>query len=157
MEPASPKYPFEVSFDEVQANLDTYVSRIFATLESEFLVLPKGTGFVEYAQFEQAYEALKKVTGGFEGLPAESVLQAVIDTPLVLIVLRTMLGFTPPELAYVASQDGDIEVTQGFVRSLEHRIRIAPPSSLRVTPRSRERLERLVITACRLLVKGRPN
>ncbi len=107
MEPASPKYPFEVGFDEVQANLDTYVSRVFSTLKSEFLVLPKGKGFVEYAEFEQAYEALKKATGGFENLSPDIVLQAVIDTPLILVVLRTMLGFTPPELAYVASQEGD--------------------------------------------------
>ncbi|MGD0948240.1 MAG: hypothetical protein ABSA52_12480 [Candidatus Binatia bacterium] len=104
MEPASPKYPFEVGFEEVQANLDTYVSRVFSTLKSEFLVLPKGEGFVEYPQFEQAYEALKKATGGFESLSPSIVLQAVIDTPLILVVLRTMLGFTPPELAYVASQ-----------------------------------------------------
>jgi hypothetical protein len=151
MEPASPKYPFEVGFEEVQANLDTYVSRVFSTLKSEFLVLPKGEGFVEYPQFEQAYEALKKATGGFESLSPSIVLQAVIDTPLILVVLRTMLGFTPPELAYVASQDGDIEVAQGFVRSLDRRIRMAPLSALRVTPLTRNRLERLVVTACRLL------
>jgi hypothetical protein len=151
MAPTSPKYPFEVGFDEVQANLDTYVSRVFSTLKSEFLVLPKGEGFVEYPQFEQAYEALKRATGGFESLSASIVLQAVIDTPLVLVVLRTMLGFTPPELAYITSQDSDVEVTQGFVRSLDRRIRMTPLGPLRVTPLTRSRLERLVLTACRLL------
>ena len=43
MEPASQKYPFEVGFAEAQANLDSYVTRVFSTLKSEFLVLPKGT------------------------------------------------------------------------------------------------------------------
>lgn len=153
MEPMSPKYPFEVGFDEVRANLDTYVARVFSTLKSEFLVLPKGKGFVEYAQFERAYEALKKATAGFENLSTDVVLQAVIAMPLSLVILRTMLGFTPPELAYVASQEGDVEVAQGFVRSLDRRIRITPLSSLKVTPLTRRRVERLVATACRLLAE----
>ena len=41
-------FPFEVGFDEVQSNLDEYVDAVFGCLESEFLVMPKGTGFVEF-------------------------------------------------------------------------------------------------------------
>src|SRR5437667_2842695 len=54
--------PFEVDFDVLQARLDEFVSTVFATLESEFLILPKGLGFVEYATFEQGYQA-----AGFQG------------------------------------------------------------------------------------------
>ena len=55
-------FPFEVPYDELEANVDDYVSAVFSCLESEFLVLPKGSGFIEYAVFEAGYEALKKST-----------------------------------------------------------------------------------------------
>ena len=44
-------FPFEVPFDDVEDNLDTYVTEIFSCLQSEFLTLPKGPGFVEYSAF----------------------------------------------------------------------------------------------------------
>ena len=40
-------FPFEVGFDEVRSNLDACVDAVFGCLESEFLVMPKGDGFVE--------------------------------------------------------------------------------------------------------------
>lgn len=156
MQPAAPKLPFEASFDELQTDADAYVSAVFSLLESEFLLLPKGKGFIEYPDFEQAYEELKKTTGGFEQLSPDVVRAAVIETPLVLVVLRTMLGFTPPELAYVASQHGGAEVTQGFARAIDRKIRMAPFTPLRATGLTRSRIEQLVATACRLLATPAP-
>jgi hypothetical protein len=54
------KYPFEAPFDAIRENPDLFVSSVFSCLESEFLVMPKGSGFVEYHLFESGYEALKK-------------------------------------------------------------------------------------------------
>jgi hypothetical protein len=51
-------FPFEVPFEQVQANLDIYVDEVFGKLRSEFLTLPRGEGFVEYPVFEQGYEIL---------------------------------------------------------------------------------------------------
>ena len=45
-------FPFEVDFEEVRSDLDTYVDAVFSCLESEFLVMPKGDGFVEFSVFE---------------------------------------------------------------------------------------------------------
>ena len=59
------KYPFELPFAEVQADLDAYVTAVFSCLESEFLIMPKGLGFIDYPVFEQCYEALKQATKGF--------------------------------------------------------------------------------------------
>ena len=56
-------FPFEVDFDEVRSNLDACVDVVFECLESEFLVMPKGAGFVEFPAFEAGYEALKRATG----------------------------------------------------------------------------------------------
>jgi len=156
MQPAAVKFPFEASFDELQAHADAYVSAVFSLLESEFLLLPKGKGFIEYPDFEQAYEKLKKATRGFEQLSPGIVLPAVMEAPLVLVVLRTMLGFTPPELAYVASQHSDVEVTQGFARAIDRKIRMSPSASLRVTGLTKSRVEQLVGTACRLLSTPAP-
>ena len=56
------EFPFDCDFDNVQARLDEFVSVVFSSLESEFLILPKGDGFVEYEVFENGYEALKRAT-----------------------------------------------------------------------------------------------
>jgi len=55
--------------------------------------------------FEQAYERLKQATAGFNGFTADVLLTAVKSSPLGLILLRTMLGFTPPEWAYIAPSE----------------------------------------------------
>ena len=113
------KYAFEVPFAEVQAHLDTFVSVVLSSLESEFLVLPKGEGFVEYPVFEQAYEFLKQATSGFQTIDVETLTKAAIQVPMVMIVIRTILGFTPPEWAYLATRHSGVEVPQGFVRALD--------------------------------------
>lgn len=40
-------FPFEVPYDELETNLEEYVSAVFSCLESEFLILPKGAGFID--------------------------------------------------------------------------------------------------------------
>lgn len=47
------RYPFEASIEELQANIAEFVKVIFGSLESEFLTMPKGEGFVDYATFEK--------------------------------------------------------------------------------------------------------
>lgn len=145
------KYPFEASYQEIEADPDSFISAVFSCLESEFLVLPKGDGFVDYPLFEQAYETLKQAIAGFSDITGEVVFEAVKRTPLTLIVLRTMLGFTPPEWAYVATQRSHVEVTQGFARSLDRSIRMSPFSPLRLSAVTAERLRALINTACELL------
>ena len=41
-------YPFEVSVRELIKHTHLYVDSVFSCLESEFLVLPRGPGFVDY-------------------------------------------------------------------------------------------------------------
>lgn len=70
------RFPFEVSFSEVRADLDAFVTAVFSCLESEFLVMPKGAGFVEYPVFERGYEALKQATSGFRDVSSDFLLRA---------------------------------------------------------------------------------
>ena len=126
------KYPFEASFAEIQENPDLFVSSVFSCLESEFLVMPKGTGFVEYKIFESGYEALKRALSGFRLISVEAVYQTALSMPISIIVLRSMLGFTPSEWAYIAAQHTGVEVTQGFARALDRKIRMTPAAPLKV-------------------------
>ena len=123
-------FPFEVSFETVETDIDAYVDKIFSNLRSELLTLPKGPGFVEYPVFQKGYEELKKATGGFRELSPERLIQIVYDVPICLIVLRTILGLTPPEWAYVASQETAINITQGAARTIDRKIRMRPEEGL---------------------------
>lgn len=151
-----PEFSFEFGFEVVQARLDEFVSVVFSSLESEFLILPKGEGFVEYPVFEQGYEALKRGTSGFVDLDSQHVLKTVQATPIALIVLRTMLGFTPPEWGYMATQRTAIAVSQGAVRALDRRIRRMPLQPLSKKETTQQRIKALVEVACLLLTEGAP-
>lgn len=146
--------PFEVPYSQVQANVDAYVEEVFASLQSGFMTLPKGPGFIEYPTFEGGYESLKRTTKGFRDMAAEPVIDLVWRTPLVLIVLRTMLGFTPSEWADAASARTSTEVSQGAARTIDRKVRMDPETPLRETGVSAERIRALVITACQLFTEG---
>lgn len=156
MELAVMKYPFEATLEELQADLDTYVDVVFSCLESEFMVIPRGRGFIEYPVFARAYEALKQATKGFISLNADVILETVQEVPLALIVLRTILGFTPPEWAYIASQRTGIEISQGFSRTLDRRIRMAPFTPIKFSPLTKQRVIAMLETACQLIQEGVP-
>ncbi len=145
------KYPFEVPFAEIEAEPDLYISSVFSCLESEFLVMPKGDGFVDYPVFEMGYESLKRATNGFQDIDSWSITKAAFQSPMIIIVLRTILGFTPPEWAYVTTQRTGMEVSQGFVRTLDRKIRMSPMAELGDGRVTKERVGALVDAACQLL------
>lgn len=150
-------FPFEADFDELQSDLDAYVDAVFGCLESEFLVMPKGKGFVEFPVFEAGYEALKRATGGFRDVTPEAVAPAVFDSPIALIVLRCMLGFTPPEWAYLATRQSGVEVTQSAARTIDRRIRMDPEAALpKNGSLTEQRIRALIAAACHALDSGVP-
>ncbi len=151
-----PTFPFEVPLEEILQNSERYVDAVFSCLESEFLAMPKGAGFVEYPIFERGYEALKAVTKGFSQLNPDEVLSVVVSEPISIVVLRSMLGFTPPEWGYVTTQRTGVSVTQGFVRSLDRKVRMTPETKLNTSGVVKERLKALIQTACQLLSSGVP-
>jgi hypothetical protein len=150
-------FPFEVSYEEILRDPESYADAVFSCLESEFLVMPKGAGFVDYPLFERGYEALKTATKGFSYLEPANVQAVILKEPISIVVLRTMLGFTPPEWSYLSTQRTGIDVTQGFVRSLDRKVRMAPEKSISTKGMMKERITALVDTACHLLSQGVPN
>lgn len=142
------KYPFDATPAELAGEIEAFVDAVFVSLESEFLVMPRGQGFVDYPAFESAYQELRVATSGFSDLRPAVVLEAAAKAPLVLIVLRSILGFTPPEWAYLASRRGTVLVSQSFARTLDRTIRLAPTKRL---SRPGKQIEALVSSACELL------
>lgn len=149
-------FPFEVSLEKILQDSESYVDAVFSCLESEFLVMPKGVGFVEYPVFERGYEALKAASVGFSELDPDKVLSVTISEPISIVVLRSMLGFTPPEWGYITTQKTGVSVTQGFVRSLDRKVRMAPETKLNTNGVTKQRLKAMVQTACQLLSTGVP-
>lgn len=150
-------FAFEDTFVGVQANLDAYVDEVFACLESEFLVMPRGPGFVEYSTFASGYEALKRATTDFQAVTPATVEPVVFRLPIALIVLRCMLGFTPPEWAYYATQETNVEIPQGAVRTLDRQIRMEPKKPLKKNVATTEqRINALIASACQILNEGAP-
>jgi len=150
------KFSFEVSPDKVIEAPETYVDAVFSSLASEFLVMPKGDGFLDYSTFSAGYEALKYVSAGFTQFDSDAVFDASLKKPVILIVLRAILGFTPPEWAYIASSRKGIEIPQGAARTLDRSIRSLPTKVLKPGPITRSRVRALVETACDLIQEGCP-
>lgn len=150
------KLPFEASFREIVDDPDEYVESVFSCLKSEFLVMPRGAGFVEYPAFERGYEVLKGTTKSFTELLPEVVFGAVLREPMVFVILRTILGFTPSEWSYVSAQRTGLNITQEFSRTLDRRIRMSPLTPLDLGGVSRIRLKAMVETACQMLSEGAP-
>lgn len=150
------KFPFEADFFEIVATPEPFIKAVFSSLISEFLTMPKGEGFVDYSAFESGYEALKMATSGFAFLIPSQVLPAVLETPISMIVLRSMLGFTPPEWAYMAAQKAGPELNQGFARTLDRKVRLSPLKPLRPSVEQLRRIQAMIEVACELLNQGCP-
>ncbi len=149
-------FPFEVGVEKIRRDPEPFIDSVFSSLQSEFMVLPKGPGFVEYPVFESAYEALKSATRGFATLDLETVYPLVVGMPITLVVLRSMLGFTPSEWAYVTTQRTGVEVDQGVARGFDRKVRLKPAVPLRVKGLSEQRLKALVTASVSLLSDGAP-
>jgi len=150
------KQPFEVPFSDVMAHPEVYVTAVFSSLVSEFLTMPKGEGFIDYATFEAGYEKLKQATAAFQRTTVVEILPVAISNPITIIVLRSILGFSPSEWTCVASQRSGVEITQGFARSLDRKVRMRPTKHLKAQGGTYERLKVLVEAACHFLTEGAP-
>jgi hypothetical protein len=150
------KFSFEVTDDEVLAAPESFVDAVFSSLASEFLIMPKGEGFLDYQTFSSGYEALKQVSESFTCLNAEAIVKASLKQPVILIILRALLGFTPPEWAYIAASRKGIEIPQGAARSLDRSIRSSPTKVLKPGATTLLRIKALIETACDLITEGCP-
>ena len=154
------KRPFELSQEELEMRIEEMVSTTFDDLSSEFLLMPSGTAFVRYPEFQAAYEVLKRSTGGFQNLTPEAVKNALQENSLVLGVLRSVLGMTAPEWAELARTELGSDVTQGAARGIDKDCKtiyyyqklIARNSAVKTI----ERIDALIRVAIQYIEKGAP-
>jgi hypothetical protein len=112
-----PKYPFQATVEQLNERLDEFVDTTVESLSSFYLELPRGENFLEYDRFKDAYEILHRVTSGFTILERHAIHMVARQNGLVLVVLRCMVGLSPPELADLATGTLGIRVDQGFART----------------------------------------
>jgi len=164
--------PFEVSTRELRDQLEAFVDVTVADLNSEFLFLPKGKGFLEYTAFRDAYEVLKRRSQEFSQLTPETVYSALHEDSRVLCIVRSMLGLTPPEWADLARAELGSEVTQGAARTLDRKCREQPTYIRQLNerysearqrrgeasgwPKNLQHIDDLVAVAVRYLTNGAP-
>lgn len=147
---------FEVDFSNPsKIDFEPYIDEVFGELKSTFLTMPRGEGFLDYPTFEAGYEALKKATGGFVKITTDLLIRTVYQTPAAFVVIRTILGFTPPEWAYVTTERGGVTVDQGAARTLDRKMRVAGltpiPDKSSVTD---SRIKAMLAAAVALLEEG---
>ena len=149
------QFPFEVGLDQIRANPSPFIDGVYSDLESGFTVMPRGLGFVQYSTLLQGYETLKSATDSFRDLDVETVVSVVYEAPIVLVILRCMLGFTPSEWAEVADRNQEARVSQSQASTLDRDIRLSPSTDLRRANKSQKlRIYSMVKSACDLLVLG---
>lgn len=168
--------PFELALDELETRLEEMVDATFSDLVSEFLLMPIGSGFIQYPEFRDAYESLKRHTKAFEAYTYDSVKSAIIDNSRALCVIRSILGLTAPEWAELARSELDSNITQNAARSLDkkckedtqyvsnllakYQTRINQAKAKNKTapkpPISLERLDALIEIAVKYISKGAP-
>ena len=147
-------YPFELSKEELPNRLNECVDTVFKDLSSDFLFMPKGPDFLGYPIFANGYETLKRHTQVFRNISGSILLGAVKENSVSLIVIRTILGFTPPEWAHVATEHcPDISLPQEYVRRLDRTIRANPENPLNLKGESYNRLVALTETAAALMTE----
>ena len=152
-----PQYSFEATSDQLEASIAFYVDSFIRGLQSFFVVVPKGGGFVEFERFQRAYKTLHERTSDFSEFSVACVSNALAQDPLVLVVLRTMLGLSPPELAHLATSATGVSIDQSNARRLDKRARDGKSLFARTSPRTRKQVEALVRTAVDLLAQGAPD
>lgn len=146
---------FDLDYNDPSLKFDALVDEVFGELQSSFLEMPRGEGFTDYATFEKGYQALKRSTNDFTNVTTATIEAAVNAVPVAFIVFRAILGFTPPEWAYVTAERTGVRVDQGAARTMDRSIRLRP-----LTPRllgttlADQRLRAMIQAGVETLVAG---
>lgn len=146
---------FDANYRDPSLSFDPLVDEVFAELKSSFLEMPRGEGFIDYGTFERGYQALKRATGDFDNVTPATVEAAVSEAPIAFIVFRTILGFTPPEWAYVTTENAGVVVDQGAARSIDRKMRMRPLTArLLGTTLTDQRIRAMIQAGVEILIAG---
>ncbi len=124
MTQAVPMRPYQLSGADLASHLNEMVAITFSDLTSQFMLLPRGPAFITYEEFLVAYEALRQATYGFEDVSVETCWRALRSNATALIVLRTVLGVSPPEWEDLAREElPDLVLPTNWARTLDGKVK----------------------------------
>lgn len=118
--------PYQLAPTDIPPRLGQLVQSTFDDLTSQFMLLPKGAAFLEYQDFRAGYEVLRQHTAGFTVLDADRCWNAVRQNAAAGIVLRTIIGVTPPEWQDLAKEETDVEFPNNWARGLDKNMKTSP-------------------------------
>jgi len=146
---------FDADYRDPAIVWDALVDEVFDELKSSFMELPKGEGFIDYATFEAGYQTLKRCTDAFASVTSATVEAAARETAISFIVFRCILGFTPPEWAYVTTEMTGVTIDQGAARAIDRKIRLHPLVPLRAgNDVTDQRMRAMIEAGVETLTKG---
>lgn len=146
---------FEVDYGDPSLAFEPLVDEVFSELKSSFIEMPRGDGFVDYPTFERGYQELKRSTDAFSDVTNANVEAAIEVAPIAFVVLRAILGFTPPEWAYVTTEMTGVSVGQGVARSIDRKVRVEPFRQRHLgTSLTDQRIRAMIDAGVRTLLAG---
>lgn len=150
--------PFELTESDLHVRMDEMVGATFADLTSQFMLLPSGSNYLPYEDFAAGYEALRLATNNFADFTPDTCWAALRANATALVVIRTMLGISPPEWQDVASEASSAPtMPSNWARGIDGKARSQPTffgSGSGMSGVNRPRVQALLDSACRLLAEG---
>ena len=141
-----PNAPYAQTLAALQLNLDATVDAVFNELTSQFMLLPKGSNFLEYPDFLGGYEALRLATSGFIELTVATCWSALRVDARAWIVLRTIMGLSPPEWGDLANELGGTRIPTNWCRGVDSEAKADSNFFNTTRGNSTSRIDR--VTAC---------
>lgn len=157
MRDALEEYPFDLPIEQIETHMDRMVTVTISSLSSFYLELPRGPSFLEYDPFRRAYDDLRMATLNFKALDRHVVREAVEQNGLILVVLRCIVGLSPPELADMASELSGETVSQSFARSEDQNARRGEMLLAKGSDTKKKRIVAMIDAACSAIEKGPEN
>lgn len=149
--------PYQLTTSQLLEQLDDMVSVTSSDLTSQFMLLPRGPAFVRYEDFLAGYEALRRATNGFTDVTVDRCWDALRKNALSLLVIRCILGVSPPEWEDITFEETGFRLPNNWTRHLDGKVKRNHAyfaSSAGKTARTIERTTLLLKAACRVLSKG---
>ncbi len=115
--------PYQLDDTELKYRLDEMVAITFSDLTSQFMFLPRGNTFLTYEEFRDGYEALRMATKGFTDVTTATCWIALKQNARALIVLRTILGVSPPEWQDLTAQETGTMLPPNTARSIDGKVK----------------------------------
>lgn len=148
------QHPYELSYEDLQVRLEEMVAVTFSDLTSQFMLMPRGPSFVTYAEFRDGYETLRMATDGFDALTTSNCWKALKEDARSFIVLRTILGVSPPEWQDLTAQETGRRMPPNSARTIDGKIKSDPRYFQGASALMANRVTDMLDTACAVINEG---